>query len=286
MKYLITFILFLQLVLGFPFKNNNTVNFYTVTDDDNRANFSFVNYNSFNFKTNELKILSNFSVFPCELSNLVYNNKKLYSVDDTTGFLYEINPKNKNIKKYDQYNNFHKGEAMTLVDNDLYIYNYTGYNKKINKSEFRYNLVKYNFKNKKVDKVYNLTDWINLYLDKLNYKFVAINAIDINQDKLYLVPRYYHNFKNKIKYNNNHFYVISYDGIQKIKLSEKIPKKHSIVDMDIYDDKIYFIASLETKSNKFKTIFFITDLQGNLLTEYIEYDKYNKYEGISVVPSK
>ena len=56
--------------------------------------------------------------------------------------------------------------------------------------------------------------------------------------------------------------------------------------MDIFDDKIYFVASREKKLEEggkdLSSIILITDMDGNMLTDFIDYDSYNKYEGITV----
>ena len=56
--------------------------------------------------------------------------------------------------------------------------------------------------------------------------------------------------------------------------------------MDIYDSKIYFVAAREKKLEEggkdLSSIIFITDMDGNMLTDFINYDSYNKYEGITV----
>ena len=56
--------------------------------------------------------------------------------------------------------------------------------------------------------------------------------------------------------------------------------------MDICDNKIYFVASREKKLKEgdkdLSSIIFITDMDGNMLTDFINYDNYNKYEGITV----
>ena len=77
------------------------------------------------------------------------------------------------------------------------------------------------------------------------------------------------------------------DGnINKIRISEQLPKKYGVTDMDIYDSKIYFVAAREKKLEEggkdLSSIIFITDMDGNMLTDFINYDSYNKYEGITV----
>ena len=49
---------------------------------------------------------------------------------------------------------------------------------------------------------------------------------------------------------------------------------------------ISFVASREKKLEEggkyLSSIIFITDMHGNMLTDFITYDSYNKYEGITV----
>ena len=56
--------------------------------------------------------------------------------------------------------------------------------------------------------------------------------------------------------------------------------------MDIYNDEIYFVAAKEVKldggGKDFSSIFIITAMNGSMKTDFIPYDDYNKYEGITV----
>lgn len=272
---------YLILFAHFVISYSEVVNFWMISDNDGITNCSYLTYNSLNFKTNEIKVLSNDTLYPNELSSLTYNDGKLYTIDDGTGFIYEIT--NKNALIYDINNIFIKGEAMCKLGNYLYIYNYTKYEKKLDNQVY-HNLIKYNFKTKNITNTYNLTNLINKYLSKNNYKNIVINAMFLLKKNLYLVPRYYHEYDNKKIINRNHFLVVN-DKINIILLSKKLPKEYAITDMEIDNDKIYFVASKEIKvkdSKTFGSIVFVTNLNGKLLTKFIKYDKYNKYEGITI----
>ena len=170
----------------------------------------------------------------------------------------------------------------------LYIYNYTKFKKGETKPrDLRYNLVKYNMKRKEIIRVYDLTYTLNQYLMSNDYIAIDINAMDYDEDtnSLYFAPRYYRNRKGKKTYKND-ILILSDGNINKIKISEQLPKKYGVADMDIYDNKIYFVASREKKLKEggkdLSSIIFITDMDGNLITYFINYDNYNKYEGITI----
>jgi hypothetical protein len=48
--------------------------------------------------------------------------------------------------------------------------------------------------------------------------------------------------------------------------------------MDIYDDRIYFVAAREKKlkggKKDLSSIIFVTNMKGQLKTKFIKYDKY------------
>ena len=57
--------------------------------------------------------------------------------------------------------------------------------------------------------------------------------------------------------------------------------------MDIYDDRIYFVAAKEVepdnRENDTGSLIFVADLDGDMLTDFIPYDDYNKHAGLTVV---
>ena len=169
----------------------------------------------------------------------------------------------------------------------LYIYNYTKYDKKEPNKTIEYNLIEYNFKTRIIEDTYNLTKMLNSYYSEKKYKYININAMYYYKNDLYLMPRRFFDKNGNEIYNRNIILVIK-DKISEIKLSKKIPKKYTVVDMEIYKNKIYFVASKEEiavndkKIKTFGSIIFVTDIQGKLLTEFINYDLYNKYEGITI----
>ena len=234
----------------------------------------------------EIKVLKNISIQPNELSSLKYIDDALFTTDDKTGLLYKI--KDDEIKTFDKFNNFYKSETAYMKGKHLYIYNYTKFKKgETRPRDLRYNLVKYNMKRKEIIHVYDLTYIVNQYLRSNDYIAIDINAMDYDEDtnSLYFVPRYYRSRKEKKKYKND-ILILSDGSINKIKISEKLPKEYGVTDMDIFDDKIYFVASREKKLEEggkdLSSIIFITDMDGNMLTDFINYDSYNKYEGITV----
>ena len=69
------------------------------------------------------------------------------------------------------------------------------------------------------------------------------------------------------------------------RFQKKIPTDYCVSDMEIYKDKMFFLATYDKKTvmdKKFKAILFITDIHGKLLTKFLHYDGYNKVEGITI----
>jgi hypothetical protein len=263
---------------------SKSTKFYTITDNDGEVEFSYLTTNR--FKNNKIKVLENISVSPNELSSLKYIDKSLFTTDDDTGLLYKI--KHGKIIIYDEENNFYKSETAYRKGKHLYIFNYTKFKKgETRPRDLKYNLVKYHLKRKEIIRVFDLTYMLNQYLKSRGYLAIDINAMDYDEktNSLYIVPRYYRNFKEKKKFKND-IIIISDGRLDTIKISEKLPKKYGVTDMDIYNDEIYFVAAKEVKldggGKDFSSIFFITDMNGSMKTDFIPYDDYNKYEGITV----
>jgi hypothetical protein len=276
------FILFLTYAVQVVSKS---IKFYTITDNDRQTEYSYLTYNEL-IDDREIKILKNVSVKPNELSSLKYIDDTLFTTDDKTGLLYQI--KDYMIETYDKYNNFSKSETAYMKGKHLYIYNYTKFKRNVSKPrDLRYNLVKYNMKRKEISYVYDLTYLFNQYLKNQGYIYIDINAMDYDEtsNNLYFAPRSYRNQKEKKIYKND-ILILSNGKINKIRISEKLPKKYGITDMDIYNDKIFFVASKEIKLNDgkkdLKSIIFVTNMKGKLKTKFIKYDNKYKYEGIAV----
>ena len=70
------------------------VNFWAITDNDGMTNCSYLTYNSLDLKTNKIKVLSNQTLYPNELSSLTYYEGKLFTIDDGTKLLYQIKNNN------------------------------------------------------------------------------------------------------------------------------------------------------------------------------------------------
>lgn len=268
-KTIILQFVFYQLV------NCKPIRFYTITDNDRMSNYSYFTYNK--FKDGKVKVIKNISVLPNELSSARYIKGKVFSTDDHSGRIYRL--KKGSIETYDKTTNFYKSEAIYKSGKYLYIYNYTE-NKTIPR---QYNIVKYDYKSKKVETVFNITNMINMFLQLNKYTTIDINAIDYYKGTYYVVPRFYKR-GNQVIYNSD-MYVITPTDQFIYTFSEPLPKEYGVTDMEVYKKKIYFVASRERTtaiSKEFKSIFFITNLKGKLQTDYIEYDEYNKYEGITI----
>jgi len=261
-----------------------SIKFFTVTDNDRMTEYSYLTFNE--FKNGQIKVLYNITVKPNELSSLKYIDGSLYSIDDKTGLLYRI--RHGTISTDDTVHNFSKAEAASVKGDHLYIYNYTKFKKgETKRKHLRYNLIKYNYKKKTIDEVNNLTPKINKYLKRQNMLTVIINAMDYHQNKLYIAPKYFRNYKEKKKHNRNHIITVAHGRLDKIHLSKKLPKKYDFTDLEIYENRIYCLAAKETTSEagkEFSTIFFIMSLKGEVLTDFIMYDRFNKHEGITINP--
>jgi hypothetical protein len=100
---------------------------------------------------------------------------------------------------------------------------------------------------------------------------------DETTKSLYFAPRSYRNQQEKKTFKND-ILILSNGRINKIKISEKLPNKYGITDMDIYDDRIYFVAAREKKlkggKKDLSSIIFVTNMKGQLKTKFIKYDKY------------
>lgn len=261
-----------------------SIKFFTVTDNDRMTEYSYLTFNE--FKNGQIKVLYNITVKPNELSSLKYTDGSLYTIDDKTGLLYKI--RHGTISTYDTVHNFSKAEAASVKGDHLYIYNYTKFRKgQTKRKDLRYNLIKYNYKKKLIDDVKDLTPTIQKYLKNQNFLSVDINAVDYHNGILYIAPRYFRTCKEKKKYNRGYILTFADGRFRKINLSRKLPKKYGFTDIEIYKERIYCLIAREqkTKSGKeFSTIFFIMSLKGEVLTDFIMYDRFNKYEGITIKP--
>ena len=261
-----------------------SIKFFTVTDNDRMTEYSYLTFNE--FKNGQIKVLYNITVKPNELSSLKYIDGSLYTIDDKTGLLYKI--RHGTISTYDTVHNFSKAEAASVKGDHLYIYNYTKFRKgQTKRKDLRYNLIKYNYKKKLIDDVKDITPTIQKYLKNQNFLSVDINSVDYHNGILYIAPRYFRTCKEKKKYNRGYILTFADGRFRKINLSRKLPKKYGFTDVEIYKERIYCLIAREqkTKSGKeFSTIFFIMSLKGEVLTDFIMYDRFNKYEGITIKP--
>jgi hypothetical protein len=264
--------------------STESIKFFTVTDNDRMTEHSYLTFNE--FKNGQIKVLYNITVKPNELSSLKYIDGSLYSIDDKTGLLYRI--RHGTISTYDTVHNFSKAEAASVKGDHLYIYNYTKFKKgETKRKHLRYNLIKYNYKKKLIDDVKDLTPTIHKYMNTQNFLSVDINALDYHNGFLYIAPRYYRTCKEKKKYNRGHILTFADGRFRKIHLSRKLPKRYGFTDIEIYNNKIYCLVATEQKTNNGKvlsSIFFIMSLKGELLTDFIMYDRFNKHEGITIKP--
>jgi hypothetical protein len=108
----------------------------------------------------------------------------------------------------------------------FYIYNYTKFKKgKTRPRDLRYNLVKYNMRTKEITHVFDLTYTLNQYLKSRGYIYIDINAMDYDETtkSLYFAPRSYRNQQEKKTFKND-ILILSNGRINKIKISEKLPK--------------------------------------------------------------
>ncbi|MBF7090048.1 hypothetical protein IUY40_00625 [Flavobacterium sp. ALJ2] len=227
-------------------------------------------------------------------SGLIYQDNSLYIIGDNSGYLYEYNIDNSDLKKYEIIANPTENIAKNLKPDfeSITHHNDTVYMFGSGSTDQRNKMVEFNVKTKTKITTNNLTDFYAVMQN-----FSGIKPEDFNlEGAIFDGENWYLFNRGNGKTNKNAIFTIHAKSLGEefslISVDYKLPKikgvRSSFTDAILVDDKIYFLATAEDTKSTYNDGEILGSFIGriDLKTMKIDYTKKisptNKFEGLTL----